>query len=320
MQRRPLLFHVLAIVFLLTACQEEDLGTINVPSVRADQSADRLVARTNRTWMTVLDDNRKLSTISIPGTHDSGARFDPPFLSGTAKCQNLTLAEQLEAGIRYLDIRCRHIDNSFAIHHGAIYQNINFDDVRNACIDFLQNNPGETIIMSVKEEHTPDNNTQSFEATFDRYVQESSDRWYLNAEVPTLRTVRGKIVLLRRFSGSQGIDATNWADNTTFDINTGQAALKVQDQYVVPNNDDKWNAINALLDEAVGGSSDRLYLNYTSGYKPRFFGIPDINAVANTINPRVRSYFTGREQARFGVIVMDFAETSLSEPIIEMNF
>ena len=320
MKLNRFLFHALAAVFLLTACEEEELGTLKDNAALGNRSATQQVVRTNRNWMSVLDNNRSLSTLSIPGTHDSGARFDHVVLSGTAKTQNLTLAEQLAAGVRYLDIRCRHKDNSFFIHHGVVYQKINFDDVRNACLNFLRDNPGETIIMSVKEEHTPDNNTRSFEETFDSYVQKNPDKWHLGSSIPTLGTARGKIALLRRFNGSGGIDATNWSDNTTFEINTGQAQLKVQDQYKVPNNGDKWNAISSLLGEAKSGSSSRWYVNYTSGYQPKIFGIPDINAVADNINPRIRSYFAGQTLGRFGVVAMDFAETSLTEPIIETNF
>ena len=164
------------------------------------QSAPQLTIAALNSWMTDLPDNTSLAQISIPGTHDAGARFEP--VAGTAKCQDLTIPQQLDAGIRFLDIRCRHIDNAFAIHHGSVYQNLNFQDVLNACKSFLNSHPGETIIMCVKEEHTPSNNTRSFEQTFDSYVAANPSRWYLGASVPNLGTVRNKIVLLRRFGAS----------------------------------------------------------------------------------------------------------------------
>src|SRR5688500_6812528 len=100
-------------------------------------------------WMGSLSGSSLLSQFSIPGTHNSAARFEP--FAGTAKCQNLTNSEQLNIGIRFLDIRCRHLDNCFTIHHGSVYQNINFDHVLNSCIEFLNSNPAETIVMIVKE-------------------------------------------------------------------------------------------------------------------------------------------------------------------------
>jgi len=80
-------------------------------------------------WMSSLNGSLSLSQFSIPGTHDSMALYEP--VSGTAKCQNLSLGDQLNAGVRFIDIRCRHINNAFAIHHGSIYENANFDDVLN---------------------------------------------------------------------------------------------------------------------------------------------------------------------------------------------
>lgn len=273
-------------------------------------------------WMSGLQDNISISKISIPGTHDSGARVDAPVVSGTAKTQDLSIAEQLNAGVRFLDIRCRHIDNSFTIHHGAIYQNLNFDDVLNACYSFLESHPSETIIMSVKEEHDPSNNTRSFEKTFDAYVQKNSAKWNLGTNIPTLGEVRGKIRLLRRFSAetAKGINATSWADNTTFEINNPGAQLKVQDYYKVTNNDDKWNGISNLLNEAKSNNSDRLFINFTSGYKPGIFGIPSIPTVSNNINPRLKTYFQSNTKGSFGIMPMDFVNAELSGLIVKTNF
>jgi hypothetical protein len=56
-----------------------------------------------RDWMRSLPDSTPLSAISIPGTHDSAA------LHGglAAQCQSWTIKDQLEAGIRFIDVRCR---------------------------------------------------------------------------------------------------------------------------------------------------------------------------------------------------------------------
>lgn len=273
-------------------------------------------------WMASLQDNISLSKISIPGTHDSGARIDAPVVSGTAKTQDLSIAEQLNAGVRFLDIRCRHIDNSFTIHHGPIYQNLNFDDVLNACYAFLENNPSETIIMSVKEEHDASNTTRSFESTFDSYIQKSPSKWDLGTNIPTLGEVRGKIRLLRRFSAgtAKGINATSWADNTTFEINNPGAQLKVQDYYKVTNNDDKWNGISNLFNEAKNSNSNRLFINFTSGYKPGIFGIPSIPTVSNAINPKLKTFFQSNTKGSYGIMPVDFVNAELAELIVKTNF
>ena len=273
----------------------------------------------SKNWLGFMDSNKSLSDLSIPGTHDSGARYEP--FGGTAKCQNLTISEQLNAGVRYLDIRCRHIDNMFTIHHGQVYQNINFDDVLNAVNSFLDENPSESVMMSVKEEYDSENTTRSFEATFDSYVASNPSRWYLGNAIPSVSQARGRIVLVRRFgAGSpKGINATNWADNTTFTINNGVLSLRVQDYYNNSSDTAKWNSITPLLSEAYNGGPEVLYLNYTSGYKTTFI-LPSITTISNSINPKLETYFTSHSDGRYGVIVMDFVNETRSALIIETNF
>lgn len=302
---------------------ERDSDNTGVSSMeKASSRTASLVPIVMNNWMSGLQDNISLSKISIPGTHDSGARVDAPVVSGTAKTQDLSIAEQLNAGVRFLDIRCRHIDNSFTIHHGAIYQNLNFDDVLNACYAFLESHPSETIIMSVKEEYDASNTTRSFEQTFDSYVQKKPSRWDLGTTIPNLGEVRGKIKLLRRFSAgtAKGINATSWADNTTFEINNPGASLKVQDYYKVTNNDDKWNGISNLLNEAKNDTSGKLFVNFTSGYKPGIFGIPSIPTVSNSINPKLKTFFQTNTKGSYGVMPIDFVNAELSELIVKTNF
>ncbi|MGU3375507.1 phosphatidylinositol-specific phospholipase C [Chryseobacterium sp. M5A1_1a] len=299
---------------------ERDSNEASLTSIeKVSHKASSLAPIEMSSWMSGLQDNISISKISIPGTHDSGARIDAPVVTGTAKTQNLSISEQLNAGVRFLDIRCRHIDNSFTIHHGPIYQNLNFDDVLNACYTFLESHPSETIIMSVKEEHDASNTTRTFEKTFDSYVQKNPSKWNLGTNTPTLGEVRGKIRLLRRFSAetAKGINATAWADNTTFDINT---QLKVQDYYKVTNNDDKWNGISNLLNEAKSNTGDKLFINFTSGYKPGIFGIPSIPTVSNNINPKLKTFFQTNTKGSYGIMPIDFINTELAELIVKTNF
>lgn len=268
-------------------------------------------------WMADLDGDLPLSQLSIPGSHDSGARFEP--VPGTATCQKLSIAEQLAAGVRFLDVRCRHLDDAFTIHHGAVYQKLSFAEVIADVLNFLDAHPGETVIMSVMKEHTTSGATRSFEATFDSYTDQAPKRWWLESKVPKLEQARGRIVLFRRFSSQsapKGIDASKWPNNTTF--GRGKR-LRVQDRYVVANNGDKWKWIESLLDEAREGAPETLFVNYTSGYRSGMFGIPNIPAVSNEINPKLETYFASHGIGRYGVVVMDFVDVKRASLIYESN-
>ncbi|YCM46917.1 phosphatidylinositol-specific phospholipase C domain-containing protein (plasmid) [Verrucomicrobiaceae bacterium 227] len=267
-------------------------------------------------WMSCLNGALPISQLSIPGTHDSGALLEP--FPGTARTQSLTLDQQLAAGVRFFDIRCNHTNNQFAIFHGPVPQGITFDIVLLQVNTFLDANPGETLIMSVKEEFTASNNTRSFEETFDSYVAQNPDRWLLSDHTPTLEEARGKIVLFRRFGASstpKGMNASSFPDNTTF--TTGNR-LRVQDRYVVSSNDAKWDAIFSLLGEAKYGGPNTLYVNFCSGYQDRF-GTPDITVVSNEINARLANFFTSNTSGHYGTILMDFADAAKCELIYQTN-
>ncbi len=295
-------------------------------------------------WLGSIPGSKKLSELTIPGTHDSCTytlKNGEPATPIT-RTQHLTLEEQLNAGIRFLDIRCRHIENAFAIHHGAVYLRLNFDDVLKVCTDFLSANPRECIVMLVKQEHEDGEGiTRPFEATFDSYLQGTSKGfWYLDNAIPTLKDVRGKIVLLRRFGNyTKGIDANPWEDDAAFSIPPDEktksipnGTLKVQDRYnvksLVPlpgvfDVNKKWDAIKYLLDEARDDKSkDNWYINFTSGSS--LLAYP--NAIAAPINHHVSAYVEDESlsKVRLGTIVTDFPDdegkTDMVDRIIKVNF
>ncbi|MGL6160328.1 phosphatidylinositol-specific phospholipase C [Microbulbifer sp.] len=269
--------------------------------------------------MDYVPDSALLSELTIPGTHDSGAMHEP--WPGTAKCQNLTIAQQLDSGVRYLDIRLRHYEDSLVVHHGSVYQHMNFDDVLTMVTAFLAAHPSETVIMQVKEEYDPHNNTRSFEQTFNSYANAPaySSYWWRHSYIPTLGEVRGRIVLLRRFSGSfwvsGGIDVTNWADNARFTrYDTRSHAIEVQDYYNVnaSTNDNKIREIGGMLNDAQADSAGSLFLNFTSGVKP-VWGVPSIPAVSGDVNNWLRHYFdnVAASNAHHGVVISDFITADL---------
>ncbi|HWN67877.1 MAG TPA: phosphatidylinositol-specific phospholipase C domain-containing protein, partial [Haliangium sp.] len=156
---RSILLIVTTVAILSAGCVEMDLTG---PYVGVDDvdGESRLItaAMTGSDWMSHLAGRTSLSQIDIPGTHDSGARIGGAFVA----TQDMSISEQLQAGVRYLDVRLRHFEDALVVHHGSFYQELNFDDVLIACTDFLAAHPSETILMQVKEEYTPAGNTRSF--------------------------------------------------------------------------------------------------------------------------------------------------------------
>lgn len=115
-------------------------------------------------WMTALPSDRNLTSLSIPGTHDSMTAF----VNGPSyQCQNNPLSTQLQAGIRYFDIRARVQNDELQIYHQDSYTEHSYTDVLTTMFTFLDSNPGETLLMRLKEESTPINSTIDFIAAFE---------------------------------------------------------------------------------------------------------------------------------------------------------
>lgn len=277
-------------------------------------------------WMSSLPDDASLAALSIPGTHDSGALYEP--VPGLAKAQDLTFQEQLENGARYFDVRCRDVDDAFYIYHGAIDQNQKLAEVLATFDAFLSAHDGEAVIMSIKEEAAQSGETMPFDAAFQTYVAAEPSRWSLTADVPRLGDVRGKIVLLRRFDTTStaplGIDATAWPDDTSFAITDADAHLQVEDDYIVGSgsagNDAKWADITANLGSAedAGSASGTLFLTYTSGYQT-VGGLPDITLVSDDINARLDAYLAAAGHAHLGALAMDHVTADRLAAVIATN-
>ncbi len=273
--------------------------------------------------MTTLADERRLSELSIPGTHESAALYDLAG-TGTAKNQEMTIEQQLAAGVRFFDIRCRNVEDSFQLYHGITFQQQTFDELLATMYAFLDDHPMQTVIMSVKEEIAADRSTRSFQQTFETYIERDPVRWYTGASVPMLGSVRGRIVLVRRFASTTtplGIDAdAMWRNDATFTISTSDAKLRVQDEYSVSSNDAKWSAITTLFSEARAGDPLTLFINFTSGYRSNN-GLPDVRAVYSDINSRLNTYFADPATAtgHLGTVAMDFVNGPRVQHVIDRN-
>jgi 1-phosphatidylinositol phosphodiesterase len=295
-------------------------------------------------WMGALDGKKSLADLVIPGTHESGATVE-----GRFNCQVLSIDQQLNSGVRFLDIRGRNLFDQLYIHHGVFYQNLTFYDVLNSCQSFLKKNPSETIIMSLKEEYsntegelqsreyyTKKNQpyrigigfaSRSYEATFDMYTKKYPGLFYLADNIPNLETARGKIVLFRRFPAKaiKGINAdTGWSDNSESRITNKNSTIRIQDYYKVSDVGYKKRLISKYLDYSNPMEPGCLKLNFCSGYKSIWFfwteGIPDIAAIAREINPFVKDYFTKNTRVASGIVITDYTQASTNSLMIKTNF
>ncbi|KAI9655339.1 MAG: hypothetical protein M1821_005486 [Bathelium mastoideum] len=198
-------------------------------------------------WMQHLPDAVPLSGLSIPGTHNS-----PTYHHAlpSVRCQAVPLLAQLENGIRFLDIRVQpelphdpSYDNLLLVHGIFPIALTGPKTLRSLLADlhaFLATHPSETVLVSLKREGPgPATDHDLARILHDHYCLPDPNRWYTAPEIPPLGTVRGKIVLLRRFAlapalqqryaraGGWGLDAAWWPYNTTHYLSSDPSSSSI---------------------------------------------------------------------------------------------
>ena len=272
---------------------------------------------TDRTdWMASLRDDAALSSITIPGTHDSGALHSLAEVSG--KCQSLSIKEQLKIGVRFLDIRLQLVGDELKVVHSIADQMTDFEDVLADMVEFIRNNESEFLIVSIKEDASPKGSdkdfTETLEAMLLAYPEVSR-----STELPeTVGDARESIHIVSRYwNASIGLPCySGWADDTSFVLGN----IYVQDNYHVASAAEKIADIRSTYAVAQEGTYS-LVLNYTScylasGFPPIYAGLP-----AHKINRDTAMALSDENLAGpLGVLVCDFMTAELADAIIGRNF
>lgn len=223
-------------------------------------------------WMHELADGWPLSALSVPGTHNSPTYH---VALPSVRCQAVGVREQLDNGVRFLDIRVSASrgegNDSLALVHSVFPVSLGGGRYLAGLLDelyaFLDDNPSEALIISLKREGTGRGTDQDLsQHLFKRYCgggakgddddkndgkkkangnnkDDLSRRWFTEPRIPSLGEARGKIVLVRRFNNHDalqaehggrgwGIDASAWPDNCA-DGTVDSGLVRVQDFYEV---------------------------------------------------------------------------------------
>ncbi|KAK4658666.1 hypothetical protein QC762_103570 [Podospora pseudocomata] len=197
-------------------------------------------------WMSKLPDEIPLSSLSIPGTHNSATCH---VALPSVRCQAVTVTEQLDNGVRFLDVRvnCPNLDvdqperPELALVHAAFPVALSGARYLSGLLEevycFLEERPTETVMMSLKREGTGRGGDQLFGKILRKWYL-GSDRWYTKGRIPSLGEARGKVVLVRRFCCEElgeeegGIDGSVWPDNVADGV-CGSGKIRIQDFYEV---------------------------------------------------------------------------------------
>lgn len=284
-----------------------------------------------KNWMASLPDTLKLSELSIPGTHDTMTFQESD--DGWVRCQTKNIEEQFNLGIRFFDIRLVFpaqmaiSDQDFPpliSCHGDSWFEINFNQIIEHLQTLLHQNPTECIIVSIKNE--AGNAPQAFADLVRGIINCYEDIWYHGNIVPTLHDVRGKAVLLRRYSGTTfdyGLNFQSWKSEANYEHSGDGISYSIQDEYDTYthfNEESKYdNYVKPQLERALSDNGkDKIYINFLSGT-----GTVWPSTLAEVTNLKTLEYMRKAPLHRFGIIPCDYPQNhgddALTLPIIKTN-
>lgn len=301
-------------------------------------------------WMMNISDDTKLGDINIPGTHDSAA-INKKFKDIYAR-HYATITEQLNSGIRLLDVRLQLAKNDdgsfrFLTCHGNIGSSLSlntyqsFESLLFECDDFLCENPTETIIMTLKVDDNcleSDEETQEAFAELKSVIYNHSVRPY-QPDLGTLGEARGQIILFNRLNDSNDFGyPMSWKDNSPSMLKSNDSAkennrqfdIYVQDHYNLglnpfTANKTKSNDVINAATEFTNNGYDVLF-NFASGVV--FYAAP-IYPYKNILSSLIETD-ASQKPKRLGWVLMDyedkihkidnFGNVNLVNYIIESNY
>ncbi|MFT4543257.1 MAG: 1-phosphatidylinositol phosphodiesterase [Planctomycetota bacterium] len=290
--------------------------------------------------MNAIPDSTKINRISIPGTHDSGSdrvgtlASAPRMASEIALCQAWDIREQLDAGIRFLDIRIRPDGDVFTIQHGAVNMLYEFGEVMEWIRAFLAVQESECILMRVMQQGATAKGADC-KAVWNKYMVERGYGdlfWQPNPGskeyIPKLGEVRGKVVALRNHGNcpaGYGIRYDWCLTQDTYQITATGRGESTEDG----DRSHDWTVTLARKHELVrdhlrvanasAASTKQFYLNYASG-TGGLFAPPSV--VANSVLPDLYATVATNyaSDSFIGIVAMDYPGSWLIYRIIQSNF
>jgi 1-phosphatidylinositol phosphodiesterase len=279
-------------------------------------------------WMRGVRDDVPISELSIPGTHDSGARMGDRF----TKCQWRSIINQLKRGIRFLDIRCVYqledvssgeYDVFFPVYHASTYQNITFEEVQAQCVAFLDDNPDEFILMNIQMEATQKGSTPAdFRDKFWQLIAPYREKyWKLDdpaaaqaqciknggkpedcrrSSVFTVEECRGRIVLIRSYDAAKNVGWPGFPagdprgplgmvwNGFNIDNVSDNDVFWTQNMWKPKNGTDKGKLVDTYIDEAAKYAGQGYLVLNFSSYSGVGGPVPGGNA--HDMNRRIRDF------------------------------
>ena len=284
----------------------------------------------NESWMSRLPDTVKVCRVSIPGTHDSGTASVRFPMRHYARTQELSIAEQWDAGIRFFDLRPKLEDGTLRIYHGPADCHLGFEEALLIIKSKLEQHPTEFCVVMT---NSAGGGLEGVDMTMD-LINTLFDIKMLaqfNAKM-TVADVRGRVLFIHRDYRTNGRDRPGtvvfgWPGNGSshhvrmMSSEDKSAVVWAQDFFTDGGKgnylDTKWDKVASLVGEFASAPDGVWCINHLSGYTGSGIST-NINRNARTTNTRLLEYLAGHKSP-IGIIPMDFPAQELIDAIIFLN-
>ena len=275
-------------------------------------------------WMSQLDQNLKVSQLTIPGTHDSATFWLKGAMCDMAQCQSRTFEEQLSAGIRAFDLRYDYDSGKFTMYHGDTQpfsyvchernsdKELRIDDVLNKFSTFLKTHSNEFIIINMQRERGTSGKVvdDALQAMYKKY-----NVYQNRTNYTTISDVKGKIVLGSDFMQSPG-------ENSPYNRYKGSVQQKINDMKEVFSTaplTSKKDASAIIQKVTYTNLSWRFELDSPATYGPSDYAKRVHERFFND-NP-FQKYQTSKadEHRAYGVVLYDYPSDKMLDETIEAN-
>ena len=284
-------------------------------------------------WMQYLEDSRLVADLSLPGAHDAvtAEGWDlgilNPMAEMTAKCQDLTIQQQLEQGVRVFDLRPELITKDdvdvLRCSHGVMTTVLSVTDFFKKLKTYLAAKPTEFCIITAQLSATSSSKMEAWATLFNGIINSEDFKGLFVNFKPrmTVGEMRGHVLLLSQEKYADkpvGGYCEGWTSKleldeqkkgTIIDADGNKSPLWVQDYWEDITRENKDAALVRMLEAAAGrdmkADAPAWVINFPSAYidGPFSDNYRKNAASANVVAINWLAQHTGS----VGIIYMDFA-------------
>lgn len=291
-------------------------------------------------WMKYLPDSRLVTDLSLPGAHDAvtaegwNNEMMAQFGDMMAKCQDLTIQQLLEAGVRVFDLRPERVSTAdftyeLRCSHGMMSTKLLVVDFFRKLQTWLAQHPSEFCILTVQLSAT--NDKKAWGQEFNTLITSDEFKTLFTNFKPrlTVGEMRGHVLMLSKEVYAEkplGGFCYDWSEELDFEKQTkgritgpdgSEAPLWVQDYWGKDNRTGKDEAVVKMLEAAatrdMSAATPAWVINFPSAYFGGFISMSDYYRDNATFANVVTINWLAEHKGSVGIIYMDFAGVDQSK-------